>query len=115
MIANWITQTGIGTVTDIFSVKGEKQTEVSVSGKILTVKGDFKSVDIYDATGRKLMVSTARTTEVRNLNSGNVYIAVVKGYKSVVPYKFSVRQRLNGQAAALVCMGCCKGEKLCLT
>ncbi len=51
----------------------------------------FNGVDIYGVAGRKLMVSTSRTMEVRNLNSGNVYIAVVNGNKSVVSYKFSVR------------------------
>lgn len=91
MIANWIAQTGIGTVTGISSAKVENRTKISVSGKILTVNGDFKNVDIYDAAGCKQIVSTSRTTEVSNLNRGNVYIAVVKGNKSVVPYKFSVK------------------------
>ena len=91
MVANWIAQTGIGTVTGISSVKEENQTKISVNGKTLTVSGDFESVEIYDAAGRKLISSTTGATEIHKLNGANVYVAVVKGSNSVKSYKFSVR------------------------
>lgn len=91
MIASWISSTDIGTTTGISTVKGESQASVSVKGNRLLVSGDFKSVDIYDAAGRKLMSSSHKVTDLKGLTSGNVYVAIVRGNEGDASYKFTVK------------------------
>lgn len=91
MISSWISSTGIGTTTGISVVKGDGQTSVSVSGNRLMVNGAFKSVDIYDAAGRKLLSSNDKATDIKGLTAGNVYVAIIRGEEGDASYKFTVK------------------------
>ena len=91
MVASWISSTGIGTTTGISTIEGDSQASISVNGNRLLVNGDFKSVDIYDATGRKLMSSSYNVTNLKRLTAGNVYVAIVRGNEGDTSYKFTVK------------------------
>lgn len=91
MISSWISSTGIGTTTGISMVESNSQASVSVSGNRLFVNGDFKSIDIYDAAGRKLVSSNDKATDLKGLTVGNVYVAIVRGNKGDTSYKFTVK------------------------
>ena len=91
MIYSWISSTGIGTTTGVSTVKGEKQASVSVIGNRLSVSGDFKSVDIYDAAGRKLVTSSQKVMDIKELTACNVYVAIARGNERAVSYKFTVK------------------------
>ena len=91
MIASWISSTGIGTTTGIAAIEDNSQLSVSVKENQLVVNGDFKSVDIYDAAGRKHLSSTNRTTDINGLNAGNVFVAIVRGHKGDSTYKFALK------------------------
>lgn len=91
MISSWISKTGVGTTTGISAVKGKSQASISVKGNRLLVNGDFKSVDIYDAAGCKMMSSNGEATDIKGLNAGNVYVAIVRGNKGEASYKFTMK------------------------
>lgn len=91
MISSWISSTGIGTTTGISVVKSDSQASVSMNGNRLLVNGDFKSLDIYDVAGRKMMSSTDKVTDLNGLTAGNVYVAIVRGNKGDASYKFTVK------------------------
>ena len=91
MIYSWISSTGIGTTTGVSTVKGEKQASVSVIGNRLSVSGDFKSVDIYDAAGRKLVTSSQKVMDIKELTACNVYVAIARGNERAASYKFTVK------------------------
>lgn len=91
MISSWISSTGIGTTTGIAVVKRDSNASISVNGNHLLVNGNFKSVDIYDATGRKLLSSNSDATTISDLAAGNIYVAVVRGGKEDASYKFTVK------------------------
>lgn len=91
MISSWISSTGIGNTTGISAINSESQASISVDGNSLVVNGDFKSVDIYDAAGCKLISSTHKATDIKGLNTGNVYVAIIKGGKGDSSYKFAVK------------------------
>lgn len=91
MISSWISNTGIGTTTGISAVKGENSVSISVNGNRLVVNGDFKSIDIYDAAGRKQMSSTHKATDINGLNAGHAYVAIVRCGKENISYKFTVK------------------------
>ena len=91
MISSWVSKTGIGTTTGISAVKDKGQASVFVKDNRLLVNGDFKSVDIYDATGCKLMSSNGEATDIKGLNAGNVYVAIVRGNKGNASYKFTMK------------------------
>ena len=91
MIYSWISSTGIGTTSGVSTVKGEKQASASVIGNRLSVSGDFKSVDIYDAAGRKLVTSSQKVMDIKELTACNVYVAIARGNERAVSYKFTVK------------------------
>lgn len=92
MVASWISEIGIGTSTGISAVETTgDNASISVNGNHLLVNGDFERVDIFDAVGRKLLSSTNKTTAINNLDTSNVYVAVVRAGKSVASYKFVVK------------------------
>ena len=91
MTASWISKTGIGATTGISAVKDESQVSISLNGNSLVVNGDFKGVDIYDVAGRKLLSSKDKVTNLKGLNTGNVYVAVVRGNMGDTSYKFTMK------------------------
>ena len=91
MISSWISDTGIGTTTSISTAKGESHANVSISGNDLLVNRNIKSVDIYDAAGRKLMSSSHKSTDIKGLIAGNIYVAIVKGNGGDTSYKFTMK------------------------
>lgn len=91
MIGSWISSTGISTTTGIASVKDKSLPKVSLIGNRLTINGEFKSVDIYDTAGRKLLSSTNRTTDFDVKNANNIFVAIVRGNNGNATYKFAVK------------------------
>lgn len=91
MIASWISSTGIGTTTGISAVEAKSHASVFVKDNCLVVNRDFTSVDIYDATGRKLMFSTQKTTDIKGLRADKLYVAVVRDGQGSDSYKFTMK------------------------
>lgn len=91
MITSWLSSTGIGTATGIVAVKDGNLSNVSIIGNRLIIDGEFKTVDIYDATGRKLLSSTNRATDINGVRAKNVLIAIVRGSNGDATYKFAVK------------------------
>ncbi len=92
LVSAWLEKTGIGATTGIADINGNgAHTSVTVMDDNLVVNGDFKSVDIFDTTGRKLLSTTSRVTSVNKLNAADVYVAVVRGEKAAYSYKFSTK------------------------
>ena len=92
MIAPWISSTGIGMTTGIANVKSNSIPNVSVIGNRLIVNGEFKSVGIYDTTGRKLLSSLNRITDINGIAT-KVLIAIVRRNDGDTTYKFAITSR----------------------
>lgn len=89
MISSWISSTGIGTTTDVSAVKNDAKANVSVKDNHLLVDGAFKGLDVYDATGRKLLSSNHGITDINRLATNKVYVARVRGNNGISSYKFT--------------------------
>jgi len=90
MIASWISSTGIGTTTGIAQVNANAGNNISVNNGKLLVSGDFSSVDIYDAVGKLVLISTNKETNLSKL-APNVYVARIKGTSTSTAYKFFLK------------------------
>lgn len=90
MIASWISSTGIGTTTGITQVNANAENVISVNDGKLLVNGEFKSVEIYDATGKLVLTSTNRETNLSKITP-SLYVASIKGAAKSTTYKFLVK------------------------
>jgi len=90
MIASWISSAGIGPTTGIAQVNDNAGNKISINNRELLVSGDFCSVDIYDATGKKVLTSTNKETNLSEL-SPSVYVARIKGTLAPTAYKFLIK------------------------
>ena len=90
MIASWISNAGIGTTTGIAQVNDNSGDKISINNRKLLVSGDFCSVDIYDATGKLVLTSTNKETNLSEL-SPSVYVARIKGTLAPTAYKFLIK------------------------
>lgn len=83
MIGGWMAETGMGTPVGISPARGSRQAGISVNGRTLTVNGDFRQVDVYDAAGRRVLSTSSRATDTQGLlDATGTYVAVVRGNQS---------------------------------
>ena len=91
MIASWISSTGIGTTTGIAQVNANAENVISVNDGKLLVNGEFKSVEIYDATGKLVLTSANRGETNLSKLTPSLYVASIKGATKATTYKFLVK------------------------
>lgn len=89
MIASWIANTGIGTTTGLSSVNADNPTHISVNGRKLVVDGDFKTLAVYDTTGKLVLTSTAKETGLENLIP-SVYVVRISNNSTTASHKFAI-------------------------
>ena len=90
MIASWISSTGIGTTTGIAQVNVNAENAISIKNGKLLANADFNGVDIYDATGKLVLTSTNKETNLSKLVP-SVYVARIKGTSVQTAYKFLIK------------------------
>lgn len=91
LTAAWLTQTGIGTTTDIATTPASTHPNVVVSGGRLMTTGDCQRIDIYDATGRQVLSAYGSDADLSPLHTPGVYVAIVRGGQHDITHKFGLR------------------------
>ena len=82
MIADWINTNGIGIGTAIGNTEAGTA-RVRLQGTILVAEGEFESLRVLDSTGKAVLSSIERTTDISRLPHGLYVVSVTTGRNTV--------------------------------